>query len=125
MKDLTSYFEGYFEGRLKGRCAAALYTVQPALIMASAMVLVQLSSADWAVAQEGASVFEKYACSILGDVITGDFSAMVTAITGVLAIIAAAAGSFKGAWALLFVSCGAFIYPALVKVFFPDLQCNT
>lgn len=106
------------------RIRTGLKTAQPIVILTLAMVLVNTSTADWAAAQEGASVFEKYACSILGDVITGDFSAMITAITGVLAIIAAAAGSFKGAWALLFVSCGAFIYPALVKVFFPDLSCN-
>lgn len=104
-------------------CGYSFKGVQPALIFAAALVLVQLSAADMAFAQQGASVFEKYACSILGDVITGDFSAMVTAIAGVLAIIAAAAGSFKGAWTLLFVACGAFIYPSLVKVFFPDLTC--
>ena len=80
--------------------------------------------ADGAFAQEGGSVFEKAACNLLTEVLTKDFGAMVTAITGLLAIVAAAAGSFKGAWALIFVSVGAFIYPALVKVLFPNLACG-
>ena len=100
-----------------------LARVQAPLCLVIAMVLVNSAWIDIAAAQTGGEVFKKYACSILGNVINGDFAAMITAITGVLAIIAAAAGSFKGAWALVFVSCGAFIFPALVETFFPNLSC--
>lgn len=68
--------------------------------------------------------FQTYACNLLDQVLTDYFGAMVTAVAGLLALVGAASGNFKGAWALLFVSVGAFIYPTLVQELFPNLSCT-
>jgi hypothetical protein len=75
-----------------------------------------------AMAQTGGEIFEQSACGILGDVLAADFGAMITVIAGSLAILASVTGSFRGAWALLFVSVGSFIFPDTVKLLFP-LDC--
>lgn len=74
-------------------------------------------------AAEGEGIFERAACNILEEVLADWFGAMLTVITGALAIIASVAGSFKGAWALLFVSVGCYIAPSIIAVLFPDLSC--
>jgi hypothetical protein len=76
-----------------------------------------------AFAVTGDGVFTQAARNILCEVMKKDFGAMITALAGLLAIIAAAAGSFKGAWALLFVSVGTFISDALVGFLFPGINC--
>jgi hypothetical protein len=50
----------------------------------------------------------------------GQFGAMVTAIAGVGAILAAAMGSFRGAWSCAIVSGGAFVLRAYVSLFFSE-----
>lgn len=75
-----------------------------------------------ALAQTGGEIFGDSACGILGDVLAADFGAMITVIAGSLAILASVTGSFRGAWALLFVSVGSFIFPDTVKLLFP-LDC--
>lgn len=48
----------------------------------------------------------------------GGFSALLTAIAGVGAIVAFAAGGFRAAWALLIVSMGSFILRSYLDAFF-------
>lgn len=86
-------------------------------------VLICSALIEPALAQQGGGIFQTAACNILEDVLKKDFGAMVTALTGILALVAAAAGSFKGAWALIFVSVGSFIFPDMVAMLFPSLAC--
>lgn len=88
-----------------------------------AVVLWNLALTEPAMAAQGGTIFRAFACALLEKVLQEDFGAAVTAVTGFLAIVAAAAGSFRGAWACVFVSVGCFVYPGLVGVFFPDLEC--
>jgi len=83
----------------------------------------QVIFVEKAFAAQGDTIFQDAACTLLTAVLTDNFGAMITVIAGGLAILASAMGSFKGAWALLFVSIGIFIYPDLVHVFFPELAC--
>ncbi len=69
----------------------------------------------------GAQIFSQAACGILFEVLAKDFGGMLTVIAGSLAILASVTGSFKGAWALVFVSVGAFVYPHTVSILFPDM----
>lgn len=55
---------------------------------------------------------------VTGKISQGYFGAMATAITAALAIIAAITGSFRGAWAVMFVSVGLYVLDPLVKLFF-------
>ncbi len=68
-------------------------------------------------------IFGKYACKLYSDVLENNFGAMLTVVTGALAIVASIVGSFKGAWALLFVSVGCFVAKTLVSVLFPHMGC--
>lgn len=72
-----------------------------------------------AVAQTGGEVFRLSACSMLENVLANDFGALLTVIAGSLAIIASVTGSFRGAWALIFVSVGSFIFSDIVHLLFP------
>lgn len=76
---------------------------------------------DAAFAQTGGQIFQSAACGLLDKVLTKDFGGMVTTIAGSLAILASVTGSFKGAWALVFVSVGCFIYPHTVDLLFPGM----
>lgn len=69
-------------------------------------------------AQQGPRTFAAAAKEITGPVAGGSFGAMVVAITGVLAIVSAVTGSYKGAWAVLYVSVGLFILKDLVRLLF-------
>ncbi len=73
---------------------------------------------DVSFAQTGGEVFKSAASNIACKVITGKFGAMLTIFSGIFAIVAAATGSYKGAWALLFVSIGAFIFKEFVSILF-------
>ena len=75
-------------------------------------------------AQTGDEVFGNSACNLLTQVLTKKYGAMITVLSGVLAIAAAVMGSFKGAWSLLFVSVGCVIAEELVQVLFPNLSCS-
>ena len=68
--------------------------------------------------------FANYACDLQLEVLGGTFGAMLTAITAVIAIIAAAAGSFKGAWACVFVSVGSYVLPEVIGILSPTLNCG-
>lgn len=57
------------------------------------------------------------ACSQLLQYIEGGFASLVAAAAGLGAIVAAAVGGFKAAWALLVVSIGAFILRTYIGVF--------
>lgn len=65
--------------------------------------------------------FKQAAQRIAGEVAGGAFGAMVVAITGILAIVSAVTGSYKGAWAVLYVSIGLYILKELVKILFPGI----
>lgn len=72
-----------------------------------------------ALAQTGGEVFRLSGCALLEDVLAEDFGAMITVIAGSLAILASVTGSFRGAWALIFVSVGSFIFGDIVELLFP------
>ena len=72
----------------------------------------------------GGTIFQQATCNLLDLVLTKYFGAMITAITGMLASIGAAAGFFKGAWALVFVSVGCFIFPQFIEELFPGMCSN-
>lgn len=79
---------------------------------------------DVSLAETGGEVFKSAASNIACKVITGKFGAMLTIFAGIFAIVAAAAGSYKGAWALLFVSIGAFIFKEFVSILFSgSIEC--
>ena len=67
----------------------------------------------------GGDPFKDAACNLFNLVLEKDFGAMATVIAGALAIVASIVGSFKGAWALVFVSVGCYIAEELVQKLFP------
>ena len=69
----------------------------------------------------GEQIFAQAGCGILFRVLAEDFGGMLTVIAGSLAILASVTGSFKGAWALVFVSVGSFVFPHTVSILFPDM----
>ena len=75
---------------------------------------------DPAIAQTGGGIFREAASNIACKVLPGKFGAMLSAFAGVFALIAAATGSYRGAWALVFVSIGAFIFKEFVAILFGD-----
>jgi hypothetical protein len=93
------------------------------LLFLLGLVLLHCGLTGAAQAQTGGQVFGTSACNLLGQVLEKNFGAMITVITGALAILAAIVGSFKGAWALVFVSVGCFICEELIQILFPGLQC--
>lgn len=88
------------------------------LVFCAFMLLTVCPSLSWA--QQGGDIFGTN-CSNIKTLLSGNFGAMLTAITGALAIIASVAGSFRGAWALLFVSVGSFVFEGLVELLFPGM----
>ncbi len=60
----------------------------------------------------------KTICSRVLTLLEGKFGAMLTAATGVGAVVSAALGSFKMAWGLVIVSVGCFIAKGYVALFF-------
>lgn len=57
------------------------------------------------------------ACNKMLMLIEGAFGALVAAAAGVAAIVAAALGGFKMAWALVVVAVGSFILRAFITIF--------
>ena len=90
-------------------------------VFLAALVFFLLTSASPVYGQD---FFAQYACDLQLDVLGGSFGAMLTAIAGVIAIIAAAAGSFKGAWACVFVSVGSYVLPEIIGILSPTLNCG-
>ncbi len=92
-----------------------------AVLAATAVVLYSQP----AFAQTGGEIFRKAASTISCDVMPGKFGAMVSGFAGIFALISAATGSYRGAWALLFVSIGAFLFPEIIQIFFTDsIKCG-
>lgn len=89
------------------------------LVFAAVLIL---NFAEPALAQTGSDIFKRAACDILGPVLTGSFGAMISVFAGVFALVAAVTGSYRGAWALLFVSVGAFLAKNVVGVLFSGVQ---
>ncbi len=89
--------------------------------LASALAVISILTADSAYAQVAGEVvtFKSAAQQIVDKVAVGAFGAMATAITAALAIVAAITGSYKGAWAVLYVSIGLFILKPLCQLLFP------
>ncbi len=109
--------------KVSARCAATLSQHSTGIVFVLSLLVVHLSFGSIAFAASGDQIFDQAACTLLDAVLTSNFGAMITVIAGALAILASVMGSFKGAWALLFVSVGCFIYPELVKVLFGGLSC--
>ncbi len=65
------------------------------------------------------------ACSKMLLLVEGAFGALVAAVAGVAAILAAALGGFKMAWSLVVVSIGAFILRAWILLFQGSCGCPT
>ena len=87
--------------------------------LALGVLAIELASPGNAYAATGGQLFHDYACDLQDLVLKQDFGAMMTAIAGLLALIMAAVGIFRGAWLLIFVSVGIYIYPGIVATFFP------
>ena len=83
-------------------------------------LLLHFGLADLAFAQTGGEVFQDAAVNLACNVLPGKFGAMLSAFTGIFALIAAATGAYRGAWALLFVSIGCYIAKEFVAILFPN-----
>ncbi len=92
-------------------------------LLIGGIAALQLGLCDIAQAQTGGEIFGKAACNLLKQVLEQHFGSMITVLSGVLAIFSAVLGSFKGAWACIFVSVGCFIAEELVMILFPNLAC--
>ena len=78
------------------------------------MILLYAGSAD--IAHAGRGTYAE-ACNGVLSLVEGTFGAMLTAIAGIAAIIAAAVGGFKMAWSLLVVAIGSFILRSFITLF--------
>jgi hypothetical protein len=65
------------------------------------------------------------ACNKMLLLIEGAFGALVAAVAGVAAVVAAALGGFKMAWSLVVVSIGAFILRSWIQLFQGSCGCPT
>ena len=65
------------------------------------------------------------ACNKMLLLVEGAFGALVAAVAGVAAIVAAALGGFKMAWSLVVVSIGAFILRSWIQLFQGTCGCPT
>ncbi|MBP9837439.1 MAG: hypothetical protein KBC84_01865 [Proteobacteria bacterium] len=79
-----------------------------------------IASSNLCLAETGGEIFKDAATTLACKVMPGKFGAMLSVFAGIFAIVAAATGSYRGAWALLFVSVGAFIFKEIVKILFND-----
>lgn len=79
-------------------------------------VLLQFPATSFAAT--GDEVFKTAATDIACKVMPKKFGAMLAGFAGLFALISAVTGSYKGAWALLFVSIGAFIFPEVIGILF-------
>lgn len=72
-----------------------------------------------AFAAEGEAIFKEAAGAIVIKILPGSFGATVAVVTGILALVSAAVGSYKGAWALLFVCIACRLAQNFVELLFP------
>lgn len=92
--------------------------ILPTFLILGIAVLIA-SSPSLAFAAEGDTIFKQAAVGILRKVLPGSFGAMLAMVAGVLALVAAAVGSYKGAWSLLFVCIACNLAADFVKLLFP------
>lgn len=88
--------------------------LQRALMFAAGVVLIASAGAGNAYAGTGSF---GNACQKMILLVEGAFGALVAAVAGVAAILAAALGGFKMAWSLVVVSIGAFILRSWIQLF--------
>ncbi len=99
-----------------GCVAASVRTTEghKALLFLLGTVLFFTAGADSAHAGMGSFGM---ACNKMLLLIEGAFGALVAATAGVAAIVAAALGGFKMAWALVVVAIGSFVLRAFITIF--------
>lgn len=110
-------------GKLRGSSASLQIVGALALVLILGHLvpaLAQPNPGGGGAGGDGGDIFAKAAKTIVGEIATGAFGAMATVVTGALAIVAAITGSYRGAWAILFVSIGLFILEPLCKLLFPS-----
>src|SRR5262245_54958561 len=83
-----------------------------------ASVLVFLAPAN-AVARTRSEICSQAARAIVNQVLPGGFGGVCAIVAGVLALVAAAAGSYRGTWALIFVCLACVLANNLVGLLFP------
>jgi hypothetical protein len=88
--------------------------LQRGLLFLTGVILIASVGAENAYA--GSGTFGN-ACSKMLLLVEGAFGALVAAVAGVAAILAAALGGFKMAWSLVVVSIGAFILRSWIQLF--------
>lgn len=86
--------------------------------------VILISSAFSTNAYAGGGTFG-IACSKMLLLVEGAFGALIAAVAGVAAILAAALGGFKMAWSLVVVSIGAFILRSWIQLFQGSCGCPT
>src|SRR5262245_10429742 len=116
MFTLTKLTEGIGAKYRKSCLAACEWGVEnPSTLCWLFVTALVLGSAPEAFAQNSGTPLT--ACTQLLSYIEGGFASLVAAAAGLGAIVAAAVGGFKAAWALLVVSIGAFILRTYIGVF--------
>ena len=90
------------------------------LLCALGVGLLSFGLTDLTLAQTGGEIFQDAATQLACVVMPGKFGALLSTFTGIFALIAAATGNYRGAWALVFVSVGAFIFKEFVAILFGD-----
>lgn len=92
-------------------------TTNPSLVLFGLGVLILLGGMNELAEAQGNAGTPREACGRLLSYIEGGFGALLAAAAGIGAIVAAALGGFKAAWALVVVSVGAFILRAYITLF--------
>ena len=90
------------------------------ILFAAGAALLLLGTGETVLAQTGGEIFQDAVGNIACNFMPGSFGAMISAFAGLFALIAAATGAYRGAWALVFVSVGAFIFKEFIQILFPD-----
>ncbi len=114
---MTSIKLNNLKNRYTEACVKFLFApsqLQRAFLFAVGVVLIASVGAENAYA--GSGTFGA-ACGKMLLLVEGAFGAMIAAVAGVAAILAAALGGFKMAWSLVVVSIGAFILRSWIQLF--------
>lgn len=74
---------------------------------------------DTSFAAEGSEIFQKATRGILKRILPGSFGATVAMVAGILALVSAAVGSYRGAWALVFVCIACRLAESFVAILLP------
>lgn len=98
-------------------------TLSDLSLFAAAFLLVNFGAPAIASAQAtGGEVFQSATSKLLCYVLPGKFGAMISAFAGIFALVGAAMGAYRAAWALVLVSVGCYIAKDFVSVLF-DTTC--